>query len=89
MARSFGLKEPKGALVSSVVPGDPAEKAGIKTGDIIAEFDGKTIDELSDLPRTVAAAAPGKKVDVKIVRDGKEMVVQLKVGRKSEGEEEA
>ncbi|MBI5560286.1 MAG: DegQ family serine endoprotease [Deltaproteobacteria bacterium] len=89
MARSFGLKEPKGALVSSVVPGDPAEKAGIKTGDIIVEFDGKPIEELNDLPRTVAATVPGKKVEVRIVRDGKEMAVQLKVGRKPEGEEEA
>ncbi|MBI5598306.1 MAG: DegQ family serine endoprotease [Deltaproteobacteria bacterium] len=88
IASSFGLKEPKGALVSSVVAGDPAEKAGIKAGDIIMEFDGKAIDELGDLPRTVAATAPGKNVEVRVIRDGKEAVLKLKVGKKKDGEEE-
>src|SRR3990170_2933952 len=88
IANSFGLKEPKGALVSSVIPGDPAEKAGIKTGDILIEFDAKEITELGDLPRTVAATSPGKNVAVKIVRDGTEKVLELKVGKKKEGVEE-
>ncbi len=87
LAQSFGLKEIKGALVSSVVPGDPAEKAGIKPGDIIIEFDGKPIGELNDLPRTVAATPPGKKVKVKVIRDGKEKVLFVKIGKKREDKE--
>ena len=58
LARSFGLKEPSGALVSSVNPGEPAESAGLKAGDIIVSFDSKKIGILSDLPRTVASTPP-------------------------------
>ncbi|MEK7841530.1 MAG: trypsin-like peptidase domain-containing protein, partial [Deltaproteobacteria bacterium] len=58
LAKSFGLKDKQGALVSSVQEGEPANKAGIKPGDIIVEFDGKEINEVSDLPRTVASITP-------------------------------
>jgi serine protease Do len=84
LAQSFGLKEPNGVLVSSVTPGDPAEKAGLKAGDIIVGFNGKTITDLSDLPRTVASTAPGKTVEVKVIRDGKEKSFLIKVGTKVE-----
>jgi len=84
LAKSFGLKEPNGVLVSSVTPGDPAEKAGLKAGDIIVGFNGKTITELSDLPRTVASTPPGKTVEVKVIRDGKEKAFFIKVGTKVE-----
>ncbi|OGQ40353.1 MAG: hypothetical protein A3A85_01165, partial [Deltaproteobacteria bacterium RIFCSPLOWO2_01_FULL_42_9] len=70
LAQSFGLKDKQGALVSSVNKDEPADKGGIKAGDIIVEFDGKAITEVSDLPRTVATTAPGKTVKVKIIRDG-------------------
>ncbi len=86
LAKSFGLKEAKGALVSSVNPGDPAAKAGLKAGDIIVSFDGKEITELSDLPRTVASTTPGKKVAVGIIRDGHEKTLTLHVGTKAEEE---
>lgn len=87
LAKSFGLKEPSGVLISSANPGDPADKAGLKAGDIITHFDGKKILELSDLPRTVASTAPGKKVEVKVVRDGKEQTYFVTVGTKVEEEE--
>ncbi len=87
LAKSFGLKEPVGVLVSSVNPGDPADKAGMKSGDVIVEFDGKKIEELHDLPRVVAATPPGKRVKVKIIRDGKEKTLFLTVAKKKEEEE--
>ena len=87
IASSFGLKEPMGALVSSVVAGDPASEGGIKAGDVIVEFNGKRIEEMNDLPRTVAATPPGKKVSVKVVRDGKETELYLTLKKKSDGPE--
>lgn len=86
LAKSFGLKEVKGVLVSSVNQGDPADAGGLKAGDIITSFDGRPITELSDLPRTVASTPPGKTVEVKALRDGKEKTLFVKVGTKTEEE---
>lgn len=79
VAQSFGLKEAKGALVSDVVPGGPAEVAGVERGDIIIGFDGKEVQKMSDLPRLVAETTLGKVADVKIVRAAKEMVLKVTV----------
>lgn len=87
LAQSFGLKDRQGALVSSVNKGDPADKSGIRAGDIIIEFDGKEIKEVNDLPKTVAATSSGKTVKVKVIRDGKEKIILVTVGiMKEEGE---
>ncbi len=83
LAKSFGLKEPRGALVSSVTPGDPADKGGVKPGDIIISFDGHPVKELSDLPRIVAATPPGKVIKMRVIRDGKEKTLTVKVGKKA------
>src|SRR3990172_4224191 len=88
MAASFGLKKPMGALVSAVAEGDPAAEGGIKAGDVIIEFNGKPINEMNDLPRTVAATPPGKKVSVKVMRDGKETELHLTLKKKTDGEED-
>ncbi|MGD1076422.1 MAG: DegQ family serine endoprotease [Thermodesulfovibrionales bacterium] len=79
IAQTFGLKEPKGALVGDVVAGGPAEAAGIKRGDIILSFDGKDIQDSSHLPTIVAGTPVGKTVDVKVMRDGKEMDLKVSV----------
>src|SRR5512139_2191465 len=84
LAKSFGLKEKKGALVSQVSKGSPAEKGGIEQGDVILEFDGKEITESKDLPRLVASTPVGKTVTVKVSRDGKAMERQVKVGEMEE-----
>ena len=89
LAQSFGLKDKQGALVSSVNKDEPADKGGIKAGDIIVEFDGKAITEVSDLPRTVASTAPSKTVKVRVIRDGKEKVLNVTVGTMKEDEGEA
>lgn len=89
LAQAFGLEEERGALVSEVMPESPAQKAGLKTGDVIVEFDGKKIKEMSDLPRLVAATPSGKQVAVKIVRDKKEANYSVTIDRLKDGEEAA
>jgi serine protease Do len=84
LAKSFGLKEKKGALVAEVVSGSPAEKAGIEQGDVIVEFDGKEITESKDLPRMVALTPVGKAVILKLSRSGKVLDRQVKVGEMEE-----
>jgi serine protease Do len=84
LAKSFGLKEKKGALVAQVVPGSPAEKAGIEQGDLITGFDGKEIAESKDLPRIVASTPVGKTVTIKLSRNGKVIDRQVKVGEMEE-----
>jgi serine protease Do len=87
LAKSFGLKENKGALVAQVTPGSPAEKAGIQQGDIISEFDGKAVSESKDLPRIVASTPVGKMITVKLSREGKIIDRSLKVAEmKEQGE---
>ena len=84
LAKSFGLKEKKGAIVSQVFKDGPADKAGIQQGDVIMEFDGKEISESKDLPRIVAAVPVGKSVAVKLSRNGNITTKDLKVGEMEE-----
>jgi len=87
IAKGFGLKESEGALVSDVMEQSPAEKAGIKRGDVIISFNGKRVKEMDTLPRLVGATEVGKKVKVGIIRDGKEIEVEVIVGElKEEGQ---
>jgi serine protease Do len=80
LAKTFGLKQPNGALVSDVVDGSPADKAGLKQGDVIVEFNGKKIKSSSELPHIVGSTNVGKEVGMKVVRDGEEVALQVKVG---------
>jgi serine protease Do len=84
LAKSLVIKESKGALVSQVVPGSPADKAGLEQGDVIVNFDGQKINDSKDLPRIVASTPVGKTVTVKLVREGKEIERQTKVGEMEE-----
>lgn len=80
IAEGLGLSEPKGALVSDVTPGSPADKVGIKRQDIITEFNGQKINDMQELPRLVAATPPGTEVTLKFVRNGKAQIAKLKLG---------
>ena len=71
LAQSFRLKEPNGALIATVEPGSPADKAGLKAGDVVLAFNGQPIDEPNKLPRLVAATKPGTSATLRIWRDGK------------------
>ena len=86
IADSLGLKQPRGALVAEVTKGGPAERAGVRTGDVIVQFDGKEIKDSADLPLQVARLAPGKTVQIKILRDAKEVTLPLTVGEVKESE---
>src|SRR5271157_57111 len=76
MVQSFGLKGSEGALVGDVVPGGPADVAGIKRADVITEFNGKSIKNMSELSRAVADTPVGKAVTARIIRAGKEMDIR-------------
>jgi len=81
------LKDEKGALVADVTSGGPADKAGIKRGDVITSFDGKNITNTSDLPYVVASTPVGKNVKVTVIRDGRMKTFQVKVGELEEEKE--
>tara|TARA_B100000700_G_scaffold275607_1_gene321556 strand:+ start:145 stop:1554 length:1410 start_codon:yes stop_codon:yes gene_type:complete len=75
------LDKPRGALVASVAEGSPSDKAGIKAGDIILEFNGVPINEMRELPKIVAETDVGKVVDVKVWRNQKEISKKITLGR--------
>ena len=81
------LKKPQGALVASVGDNSPADKAGIKAGDIILNFDGKKIDTMRTLPKVVASTQVGKSVELKIWRNKKLISKRLILGRLESSEE--
>jgi serine protease Do len=80
LAESFGLDRPRGALVSSVEPGSPAEKAGLKSGDVILEVDGKPVAQSADLPRIVGETKPGTPLALKVWRKGATQDLRVTVG---------
>ena len=86
IADSMSLKQARGALVAEVMTGSPADKAGLKAGDIIVEFDRKDVKDSTDLPTLVARVAPGTTVQVKVLRDGKEATLPLTVGEMKDNE---
>lgn len=88
IAESVGMGKPKGALVLEVSKNSPADKAGLKTGDIITGFDGKDITEMRFLPRIVAETKIGKTATVTYWRHGVSQTTQLVVGKLDESEDE-
>jgi len=80
IAESLGMDKPRGALVANVSKDGPAERAGVKVGDVIIEFDGKEIRESNDLPIVVARTSVEKKVRLKVLRDKKELALTVAVG---------
>ncbi|HEY3308262.1 MAG TPA: DegQ family serine endoprotease [Desulfuromonadaceae bacterium] len=77
LAKSFGLKQSKGALVNDIMKGSPAEKAGIRQGDIITTFSGSEVKDPSHLQRLVADAGLGKPAKVKVFREGKSLELSI------------
>jgi len=80
IGESLGLERSSGALVANVSKDGPADKAGVKVGDVIVEFDGKEVKDSGDLPIIVARTAVDKKVRMKVLRDKKEIVLNVAVG---------
>jgi serine protease Do len=77
--QEFGLKSRAGAVVSSVAAGGPAEKAGVKPGDVITQYNGKAIQNTTDLQKMVAATKPGTSAALTIVRNGREQTLHATV----------
>lgn len=80
IAASFGLKKAAGALVNEVVAGSPAAKAGIRQGDIIVGIDGREVKDVQQLQRLVADTPEGKQVEVRVIREGKEIRLSMRLG---------
>ncbi|WP_415716213.1 DegQ family serine endoprotease [Maridesulfovibrio sp.] len=82
-AKALGLEDRTGALVNSVNPGDPADKGGMKVGDVILKIDGDKVDDTNDLLRTIAALPPGKSVNVEVWRKGSEKNLRIVLGERN------
>ena len=80
LAASFGVKDSKGALVADVSPDGPAARAGLKSGDVIVEFNGKKVEDPSALARAVAVARPGETSKVTVLRDQRPTTLDVKLG---------
>ena len=88
IADSLGMKTAKGALVSSATEGGPAEKAGIKTGDVILKFNNIEINSMKELPKVVAGTPVGKSVPLVILRNGKKLTLNVELGELELAEKE-
>lgn len=80
LAESFGMEQPRGALVAKVVPDSPAEKAGVMVGDIIIRFNGKDVEKSAKLPPMVGSANIDRLADVVVLRQGKEKRISVNIG---------
>ncbi len=82
IALALGRKEANGALVVEVIDGTPAQKSGLKDGDLILSLDGRTLKNSRELTRSISALPPGGKTKVKVLRDGKEKIVNVTLGKR-------
>lgn len=82
LAESFKLGDVKGVLISEVVRGSPADKAGVKAGDILTYADNKPITDSGAMLETISSLPPGKQALLKLTRNQKEVVVQVKIGKR-------
>lgn len=87
LAQSFGLDKPHGALVAQVTPNSPAQKAGLKAGDVILSYNGTELNRSNELPPLVGSTAAGSTASLGILRDGKEQTLKLTIGKLNEKSE--
>jgi serine protease Do len=88
LAKYYGIKETKGVYVAKVFEGDPADKAGIKIGDVIFLINDKPIESTRDLSMIIGSSSVGETVKVKFIREGKEKMVKVKLGKRPEKDPE-
>ena len=85
VARGLGLPDTRGALVNEVTAGSAGEKAGLQVGDVIRAVNGSVVEQSSDLPPIIGAMAPGTRVELSVLRDGKTLQVPVTLSRLSDG----
>jgi len=89
IAKSMKIKDKSGALISDVFKGDPADKAGLKSGDIVTEINGKPVKDTHELLMMIAGFRIGETIKIKIVRDGQEKVLPITIAERTEKSEMA
>jgi serine protease Do len=89
LAQAFGIKETKGALVSTVEPGSPAAKAGFQSGDVITSVNKQPVEQSSDLPRVIGETKPGTAITLQVLRQGQPRDLRVQVGRAPDEEKVA
>jgi len=89
LAKTYRRAEAKGAVITDVTDGSPADKAGIKPGDVVIGVDGRTVNDNNDLARYIASKAPGETVRLQVVRDGEERTTSVTLGTFPEQGDEA
>ena len=82
MAESLGVKE--GVIIAQIMPGSPADKGGLRVGDIVVEIDGQRVGEVRELQFKIMRTPPGKEINMKVIREGKEIGLRVKVGEMPE-----
>jgi serine protease Do len=87
LADSFGLQKPAGALVSQVMGGSPAAKAGVKVGDVIVRYDGRAIERSGELPPLVGLTPVGDKVQIEVLRQGKPLTLNIEIAQLQDEEQ--
>lgn len=88
LAKYMGLSDKNGVLISKVIEDSPAQKAGLKDSDVIGQFDNKPINNVKELLSEVAKTEVGKKIKIVVVRDKKQLAVELQVGERPQNLEE-
>ena len=84
LAEGFGLDRPRGALISQVIDGSPAQKAGLQNGDVVVEFEGREIDDATELPILIASTPIGKEVALRYIRNKKTTTLTVKLAAQPE-----
>ncbi len=87
LAGSFGMKHPHGALVAKIVPDSPGEKAGLKPGDVILEYNGEKLNNSTQLPPLVGASEVGKKAKLLVLRQGAKKTIYVEIGELPQDDE--
>ncbi|MGD9807911.1 MAG: Do family serine endopeptidase [Deferribacterales bacterium] len=85
LAKGFGLKEPKGALIADVTKGDPAEKAGVKAGDVVIKINGEEIEDSRELVNKIGRMSPNESVTLTVLRGKKQTDIKVKLGERKDG----
>jgi len=89
LAKGFGLKEAKGALIADVTKGDPADKAGVRAGDVVIKIDGNEIADSRELVNRIGRKSPGESVVLTVLRGKKQMDIKVKLGMREDGVDKA